>query len=134
MKIGELAKATGCTVETIRFYEKQGLLPEVKRTSNNFRYYNTQHLTTLSFICYCRSLGLQISEIKTLLNLHNTTKNPSQEVTTLLDNHIKAIGERIHQLEHLRIELLKLKQELNNDQSNVIQNLLNQHLINFSRY
>lgn len=132
MKIGELAKATGCSVEAIRFYEKQGLLPEVKRTSNNFRYYNEQHLTRLAFICYCRSLDLQLNEIKILLNLHHNSKNPSQQINALLDKHIKAIAERIHQLEHLRMELLKLKHELNSDNPDMIQNLLPQHFFNFS--
>lgn len=132
MKIGDLAKATGCSVEAIRFYEKQGLLSKVERTHNNFRYYNEQHLTELAFICYCRSLGLQLNEIKTLLNLQQNSQDPSQQINALLNKHIKSIAERIHQLEHLRMELLNLKHQLNSDNPDIQQKLLPQHFFNFS--
>ena len=68
MKIGALPKALGCTVETIRYYEQQGLIPPPKRTSGNFRQYNDAHLQRLSFICNCRNLDISLSEIKILLN------------------------------------------------------------------
>ena len=58
MKIGQLANIVGCTVEAVRFYEKQGLIEPAKRTSGNFRVYTEEHLKQLSFICYCRSLDL----------------------------------------------------------------------------
>ena len=64
MKIGALAKALGCTVETIRYYEQQGLIPPPKRTLGNFRQYNEEHLQRLSFICNCRNLDISLSEIK----------------------------------------------------------------------
>ena len=53
MKIGQLANIVGCTVEAVRFYEKQGLIEPAKRTSGNFRVYTEEHLKQLSFICYC---------------------------------------------------------------------------------
>ena len=52
MKIGQLANIVGCTVEAVRFYEKQGLIEPAKRTSGNFRIYTEEHLKQLSFICY----------------------------------------------------------------------------------
>ena len=58
MKIGQLANIVGCTVEAVRFYEKQGLIEPAKRTSGNFRVYTEEHLKQLSFICYCRSLDI----------------------------------------------------------------------------
>jgi DNA-binding transcriptional MerR regulator len=56
MKIGELAKTTHTQVETIRYYEREGLLPETVRTEGNYRVYSPDHATRLSFIRHCRSL------------------------------------------------------------------------------
>lgn len=111
MKIGQLAEALGCTVETIRFYEQQGMLPPVERGENNFRYYHVEHLERLSFIRYCRSLDMSLDEIKLLLNLEQTSVSPTTEVNALLDKHIKDIAKRIHELDHLRMRLIKLKGE-----------------------
>ncbi|OOF58982.1 Cd(II)/Pb(II)-responsive transcriptional regulator [Rodentibacter myodis] len=111
MKIGQLAKALNCTVETIRFYEKQGLLPAPQRTSGNFRQYNADHVQRLSFICHCRSLNLSLSEIKTLISLENQTEQRSEEINKLLDRHIKDIAKRIHELAHLRMKLIELREK-----------------------
>lgn len=54
MKIGELAKATNTQVETIRYYEREGLLPKTIRTDSNYRVYNDSHVERLAFIRYCR--------------------------------------------------------------------------------
>ena len=56
MTIGELARRTGCGIETIRYYEHEGLLPKPGRTSGNFRRYGQEHAELLSFIRHCRSL------------------------------------------------------------------------------
>ncbi|PJG83095.1 Cd(II)/Pb(II)-responsive transcriptional regulator [Caviibacterium pharyngocola] len=109
MKIGQLADVVGCTVETVRFYEKQGLLMPAERTAGNFRIYTDEHLKRLSFICYCRSLDISLNEIKMLLNLDNATKEQEKEINALLDRHIKEIAKRIHELDHLRIQLIQLK-------------------------
>ena len=111
MKIGQLAEVLGCTVESIRFYEKQGMLPLVERGENNFRHYGTEHLERLSFIRYCRSLDMSLEEIKLLLKLEQSSQSPTEEVNALLDKHIKEIAKRIHDLDHLRMSLIKLKGE-----------------------
>ncbi|QPB43727.1 Cd(II)/Pb(II)-responsive transcriptional regulator [Rodentibacter haemolyticus] len=111
MKIGQLAKALNCTVETIRFYEKQGLLPPPQRTNGNFRKYNTEHIQRLSFICNCRSLDLSLKEIKTLISLENQSEQRSEEMNKLLDQHIKDIAKRIHELAHLRMKLIELREK-----------------------
>ncbi|MGL6014243.1 MAG: MerR family transcriptional regulator, partial [Shewanella oncorhynchi] len=67
MKIGELAQAAQCTVETIRYYEKEALLPEPARTNSNYRDYNQRHLDRLSFIRNCRALDMTHQEIRALL-------------------------------------------------------------------
>ncbi|BFU59525.1 MULTISPECIES: MerR family transcriptional regulator [Rodentibacter] len=111
MRIGQLAKALNCTVETIRFYEKQGLLPPPQRTTGNFRKYNTEHIQRLSFICNCRSLDLSLKEIKTLISLENQSEQRSEEMNKVLDRHIKDIAKRIHELAHLRMKLIELKEK-----------------------
>ena len=67
MKIGELAKATHTQVETIRYYEREGLLPQTVRTEGNYRVYGVEHLDRLSFIRNCRGLDMTPDEIRALL-------------------------------------------------------------------
>ena len=72
MKIGELAKATHTQVETIRYYEREGLLPETARTEGNYRVYGPEHVERLSFIRYCRSLDMALNEIRALLRMKDS--------------------------------------------------------------
>ncbi|MCK3657477.1 hypothetical protein A4G18_01760 [Pasteurellaceae bacterium Pebbles2] len=116
MRIGQLAQAVGCTVETIRFYEQQGLLPTPKRNASNYRIYTDTHLQRLSFICYCRTLDISLNEIKQLINLNSTSEQQSKELNALLDRHIKDIAKRIHELDHLRMQLIQLKGEFNHSE------------------
>ena len=67
MKIGELAKAAHTQVETIRYYEREGLLPETARTDGNYRMYAEEHVDRLSFIRHCRGLDMTLDEIRVLL-------------------------------------------------------------------
>ena len=68
MKIGELAKATGTQTETIRYYEREQLLPTAKRTESNYRVYDGSHVERLAFIRHCRSLDMTLDEIRVLLH------------------------------------------------------------------
>lgn len=126
MKIGQLANAIGCSIETIRFYEKQGLLPTPERGSNNFRYYNEEHLKLLSFICYCRTLDISLAEIKQILTLEHAEQVQADEINALLDRHIKEIAKRIHELDHLRMQFIELKGKCRNcrDNNNLMKTLL----------
>jgi len=67
MKIGELATATETAIETIRFYEREGLLKAAARSQGNFRLYEIAHHERLQFIRYCRSLDMSLDEIRVLL-------------------------------------------------------------------
>ena len=67
MLIKELAAATGVDTETIRFYEKEGLLPQPARLANGYRSYEPVHLERLSFVRHCRALDIPLAEIKSLL-------------------------------------------------------------------
>lgn len=132
MRIGQLADALGCTVETIRFYEKQGLLPAPHRTNGNFRKYDEEHVQRLSFICNCRSLDLSLNEIKTLLSLKNHNEQRTEEINRLLDRHIKDVAKRIHELAHLRMKLIELKEKTIGTDEDPMKLLL-QHSVRFVR-
>lgn len=72
MRIGELAKATDTQVETIRYYEREALLPQPGRTEGNYRVYGPEHVERLSFIRYCRSLDMALDEIRALLRMKDS--------------------------------------------------------------
>ena len=69
VKIGDLAKAAHTQTKTIRYYEREGQLPEASRTESNYRIYVNSHINRLAFIRHCRSLDMTLYEIRTLLQL-----------------------------------------------------------------
>jgi Cd(II)/Pb(II)-responsive transcriptional regulator len=88
MKIGELAKAAHTQVETIRYYEREGLLPETARTDGNYRMYAEEHVDRLSFIRHCRGLDMTLDEIRVLLRFKDAPHENCAQVNDLLDEHI----------------------------------------------
>ncbi len=110
LKIGELAKRTGCQVETIRYYEKEGLLPATVRSQGNFRLYGEMHAERLQFIRHCRSLDMTLEEIRQLLQLRDAPEANCAEVNTLLDKHIEHVAHRITELQGLATQLQALRQ------------------------
>lgn len=109
MTIGELARTTGCGIETIRYYEHEGLLPKPGRTIGNFRRYGQEHAELLSFIRHCRSLDMALNEIRILLRFRSAPEENCREVNALLDNHIGHVKERIAELRSLEGELKALR-------------------------
>lgn len=110
MKIGDLAKRAGCTVETVRYYEREGLLPRPERGTNNYRLYDATHLETLCFVRNCRALEMSLAEIGTLLRLKGMSGQDCGEVNTVLDEHIAHVAERLAQLHQLQEQLVSLRQ------------------------
>jgi Cd(II)/Pb(II)-responsive transcriptional regulator len=111
MKIGELAQVAQCTVETIRYYEKEGLLSEPERTAANYRSYGAAHVERLRFIRNCRTLDMTHSEIRTLLGLMDKPDDGCGAVNHLLDDHIGHVDARIAELQQLKQQLLLLRQQ-----------------------
>ena len=105
MRIGELAERLGSSVQTIRYYESQGLLPPPERSSNNYRTYSQVHYRRLAFILRCRSLDMSHEEIQTLLLLQDEPSKPCDEVNTLLDRHLAHVEARMAALAALKSEL-----------------------------
>ena len=100
--IGDLAKATDTKVETIRYYERIGLLPDPERTAGNYRSYEAAHLGRLSFIRRARDLGFSIDQVRNLLGLADQ-KHRSCE--TIAREHLADVDRKIADLKGLRREL-----------------------------
>jgi Cd(II)/Pb(II)-responsive transcriptional regulator len=109
LKIGELAKRTGAQVETIRYYEQEGLLPAPARSDANYRLYGPVHVERLQFIRHCRSLDMTLNEIRSLLAFRDAPEENCGEVNALLDQHIDHVSARINELQALKKQLKELR-------------------------
>lgn len=109
MRIGELGRITGTPVETIRYYEREGLLAPPARTAGNFRIYGDSHAARLSFIRRCRSLDMALDEVRVLLRFKDAPNENCQDVNTLLDAHIDHVAARIRDLRALEAQLRSLR-------------------------
>ncbi len=107
--IGALARDTECPPETVRYYEREGLLPPASRTAGNYRLYGPAHLERLVFIRNCRSLDMTLDEIKQLLRFRDEPQSECGAAHALIDEHIVHIGERIAELEQLQRQLQALR-------------------------
>ncbi|MDO8293947.1 MAG: Cd(II)/Pb(II)-responsive transcriptional regulator [Gallionella sp.] len=110
MKIGELARHTATQVETIRYYEREGLLPETARTDGNYRIYGPSHAERLRFIRNCRSLDMTLDEIRLLLRFKDSPAENCGGVNDLLDEHIGHVASRIRELRQLERQLKSLRE------------------------
>lgn len=111
MKIGELARATQTQVETIRYYERAGLLPQTARTEGNYRIYSPAHAERLSFIRHCRSLDMTLDEVRTLLRFKDAPADNCGAVNALLDQHIVHVAQRVRELRSLERHLKSLREQ-----------------------
>ena len=115
MKIGELANNAQCTVETVRYYEKAGLLTEPARTSGNFRVYGPEHLERLRLIRNCRALDMSHEEIHALLKLASQAGDDCGAINAVFDQHIAHVDARIGELTQLKQQLSTLRQRCRSD-------------------
>jgi Cu(I)-responsive transcriptional regulator len=102
--IGTLAKATGTKVETVRWYERVGLLPAPARTSGNYRAYGPSHLARLSFI-RARDLGFSLEQVRVLLDLAEDRNRSCETVDAIAREHLTEVDRKIRDLQALRREL-----------------------------
>ena len=109
MKIGELAAATGTAVETVRYYERQGLLPVPVRSEGNFRVYGSEQVERLRFIRHCRSLDMSLDEVRVLLRFKDAPDSDCGDVNRLLDEHVGHVATRIRELKALQRQLETLR-------------------------
>ena len=127
MKIGELAKLTGRSVQTIRYYEKEQLLESIKRSEGNFRLYDSSAVEQLMFIKHCRGLDLTLSEIRQLIELNRSPGTQCGDINKMIDHHIDQVELRINELENLRRQLKSLRASCPNsrtiEECGILQNL-----------
>ena len=111
LAIGTLAKRTGTKVQTIRYYEQIGLLPEPGRTEGGQRRYGNADLDRLAFIRHARQLGFTLEAIRELLNLTDNPSRSCAEVDVIAHRQLKEVEARIARLEALRTELKRMLRE-----------------------
>ncbi len=109
LKIGELAKRSGCPVETIRYYERIGLTLPPQRAANNYRAYDERHAQRLQFIRHCRALDMGLDEIRVLLDVRDRPEQECTDVNELLDRHIRQVTGKIAELAALEAQLRQLR-------------------------
>ena len=109
MRIGELAKQSDCDVETIRFYEREGLLGAPAREANGYRSYTDAHLVQLNFIRHCRSLGIGLPEVRILRSFQASPELACDEIDQLIDRQITRIHQQVESLRLLERQLHSLR-------------------------
>lgn len=107
LTIGKLAEATGVHLETVRYYERIGLVPEPARTAGGYRSYGSEHTRRLSFIRRARELGFGIEDIKALLTLAEPGRGSCADVQTLTKVHLDDVRAKIADLQRLERILAK---------------------------
>lgn len=131
MKIGELARVAGTKPETIRYYEKIGLLRAPGRTEGNYRDYGVDDQERLAFIRHARGLGFEIVDIRSLLGLAERPDQDCGAADRIASGHLDAVEKKIAQLEQLRAELQRMISQCRGGQvsnCHIIQSLANHDL------
>ena len=107
-RIGDLARATGTKVVTIRYYEKIGLLPPPARSTGNYRSYDAAALDRLRFVRRCRDLGFSLDQVRELLDLSSDEERPCGEVDSITAGHLAEVERKIADLQALAQELRRI--------------------------
>lgn len=127
MKIGELAKLTDCDTETIRYYEREGLLPVPPRSGSGYRQYSDSDAERLAFIRHCRSLGMSLDEVRILQHFQAEPQLACSDINAMLDRHLQQTEAQIAALQRLQKQLRTLREScqahLTAQQCGILQNL-----------
>lgn len=105
LKIGEVAKASGVGIETLRFYEKSGLLDRPSRTESGYRLYDTEVIDRLVFIKRAQMLGFSLDEIKRVIAERRAGQSPCAEVREIVRSRLADLDERMREMKRYRKEL-----------------------------
>jgi Cd(II)/Pb(II)-responsive transcriptional regulator len=108
MRIGELAHKAGVDVQTVRYYEREGLLEAPARTGSGYRAYGPEHLERLNFVRHCRSLDMPLAEIKRLIELSRQQAISCDEVNALVLAHLDRVRAKLAALHTLETQLSTL--------------------------
>jgi DNA-binding transcriptional MerR regulator len=108
LTIGELARATGANVETVRYYERIGVLSPPPRSPGGFRLYGAEDVARLAFVRRARELGFSLVAVRELAGLADSPDRPCDEVDEIARVHLADVEQKIAQLSVLRVELNRL--------------------------
>jgi Cd(II)/Pb(II)-responsive transcriptional regulator len=108
MRIGELARQAGVDVQTVRYYEREGLLDAPARTASGYRAYGPQHVERLNFVRHCRSLDMPLAEIRRLIELSRDARVSCDQVNTLVRTHLERVQAKRKALQALEGQLKAL--------------------------
>ena len=108
LSIGTLARRTGAKVETIRYYERIGLMPEPGRTEGGQRRYGEAELDRLAFIRHARQLGFTLEAVRELLDLSDSPERSCGEVDAIARRHLREVERRLERLAALKRELERM--------------------------
>lgn len=108
MRIGHLAGKAGVAVDTVRYYERQGLLPEPARRPSGYRDYGDDELQRLRFVRRCKALGFTLEETRELLLLNSDPKADRAEVRALTERRLADVDAKLRELQVLRNSLAEL--------------------------
>ena len=117
MRIGELARRGQCDVETVRFYEREGLLDAPAREGNGYRNYSSGHLAQLNFIRHCRSLGMGLPDVRVLRSFQEHPESACDDINHLIDQQIARIHHQVESLRLLEQQLHALRETCRVNQS-----------------
>jgi len=109
MRIGELARATGIEIETIRYYEREGLLTLPTRQTNGYRTYGQAQLERLAFIRHCRALDIPLAEVRRLLAFADQPDSDCQDINRLIDAQLARVRARLKSMRALEKQLTELR-------------------------
>ena len=112
MRIGELARSAGVTPDTIRYYEREGLLPLPERTPSGYRDYGPGVQEDLQFIKKAQALGLKLSDVREVLEISSGGKPPCEHVRATVSARLVEVEERLRELRALRATLRETLQRL----------------------
>lgn len=108
MRIGDLARTTGVTTPTIRFYERRGLLPSAEREANGYRRYNDEAAAQVRFIRASQAAGLTLTDITGIISMRRAGETPCAHVAELLASRLEEVRARKRELTLLEAELQQL--------------------------
>jgi len=129
--IGQMAKTGHCKVQTIRYYEEEGLLDKAQRNAGNQRIYNKAQMDRLKFIRHSRELGFSLNQIREILSLSDQPTHGCNEVDEIARNHLNDVNSKIKRLQGMKKELTRMIKQCNGDQiadCRIIEVLSDHHL------
>ncbi len=112
MRIGELAKSVGVTPDTIRYYEREGLLRLADRTPNGYRDYGPAAVDDLRFIKKAQALGLKLNDVREVLEISSGGRPPCEHVRVTVSARLTEVEQRLKELKELRSTLRETMERL----------------------